>query len=300
MNKNIPVVLFVYNRPTYLKQTLDCLCKDKVHLIYAFSDGPKTPDNSEDVIEVRKILHDVNWCDINIVERDINLGLGKSILTGVGDVFKKHDSLIVFEDDLVFVPGTYDYLCSALDHYKDNLKVGSVTGFTHPKLIPSNVVDMPYFDGIGESWSWGTWGRSWNGMENNALKLMKSCITKGIDVYKYGQFFPEMAEKETEKNIWAIRFIYLQMLKGELCMRPPYSLVEHIGFDDNSTNCSDGSILSNPPLQPCPPVPVKWPEPIENSECALLWKNFNYLLNRRKSLSEKIIYKLKSMTKLFI
>ena len=74
----------------------------------------------------------------------------------------EHDSLLVFEDDLICVPGAYAFLCEALARYRDDPAVLSVTGWTHPSVTPPGVAS-PYFDGRPESWSWGTWRRAWRG-----------------------------------------------------------------------------------------------------------------------------------------
>ena len=66
----------------------------------------------------------------------MNLGLGKSIISGVTEVFDKHQSAIIFEDDLVCVSGAYQYLVAALSEYADDTKMMSVTGWTHPKVTP--------------------------------------------------------------------------------------------------------------------------------------------------------------------
>ena len=105
MTPSIPVALFAYARPEHLKRALACLRENKVPLIYAFADGPKTPEIAPRVRKVREILHQVDWCEIHIIEHESNFGLGSSILAGVSEVFKEHEMLIVFEDDLVFVPG---------------------------------------------------------------------------------------------------------------------------------------------------------------------------------------------------
>jgi putative methyltransferase (TIGR04325 family) len=272
MTSLIPIVLFAYARPQHLRRTLSCLRIDQVPLIYAFSDGPKSSKYKETVNEVRKILRSIDWCEVVLEEHEYNLGLGKSILYGVSKVLEKHESLIVFEDDLVCVPGTYGYLCAALKHYKDEPKVMSVTGWTHPNVMPINVTDQPYFDGRAECWVWGTWARSWQGMDQDANKIMKECKKKGIDIFRYGADLPAMAEVELKKNIWAVRFLYLHLLRGGLCLRPPHSLVEHIGFDSMATNAKDGTGLINPPLKNCPEIPTNWPAPIEHLDCVRLWQ----------------------------
>ena len=148
----------------------------------------------------------------------------------------------------------------------------SVTGWTHPSVTPSDVGSQPYFDGRAECWVWGTWARAWSGMDRSAMELMHACEADGIDSYRYGADLPAMAEVELKQNIWAVRFLYSHILQGGLCLRPPYSMVEHIGFDALATHASDGGQWANPPLRPCPPLPEKWPIPAENPECVGLWQ----------------------------
>jgi hypothetical protein len=271
-SSQIPVVLFAYSRPQHLRQTLNCLRGNQVPLIYAFSDGPRTPEQAPAVADVRQILRAIDWCEMVLCERETNLGLGCSILTGVTEVLAKHDSAIVLEDDLICVPGTYAYLCAALEQYKDDPRVMSVTGWTHPLVTPSDVSDQPYFDGRAECWVWGTWTRAWQGMQKDAKTLMHRCKAEGIDVYRYGADLPAMAQVELEKNIWAVRFLYWHILNRGLCLRSPWSMVEHIGFDDEATNTKTESWIKNPPLRSCPPIPAQWPEPVEHAECARLYQ----------------------------
>lgn len=266
----VPVILFAYARPEHLRRTLDCLRKNHVPMICAFSDGPRTPDKTPAVAQVREMLRAIDWCEVVLCERESNLGLGRAILTGVTEVLAKHDAAIIFEDDLICVPGTYEYLCAALDQYQDDDRVMSVTGWTHPLVTPGDVTVFPYFDGRAECWVWGTWARAWHGIEIDAKALMRQCEAQGIDIYRYGADLVNMAKAELRQNIWAVRLLYLHILKKGLCLRPPWSMVEHIGFDANATNASNESWLKNPPLKPCPPIPRQWPEPLENAECARL------------------------------
>jgi len=271
MNNIIPVALFAYARPDHLRQTLEGLRVNKVPLIYAFSDGPCTQDKAQEVAVVREILRKIDWCQVVLCEREENWGNGRSILAGVSSILSRHDSIIVFEDDLVCVPGTYQYLCAALDQYRDNLIVMSVTGWTHPSVTPSDVVDRPYFDGRAECWVWGTWARAWRGMDWDANTLMQACKAQGINVYRYGADLPAMAKVEIDRNIWAVRLLYHHILHGGLCLRPPHSLVENIGFDALATHGGSGK-WANLPLKHCPPLLEEWPAAIENPECPYLWQ----------------------------
>jgi hypothetical protein len=170
-------------------------------------------------------------------------------------------------------------------HYRNDIRVMSVTGWTHPLVTPLNVIDQPYFDGRAESWVWGTWARSWEGMlEYNALTLIQKCAKKDIDIYKYGADLVDMANTELKQNIWAVRFLYWHIYNNGLCLRPPWSMVEHIGYDDRGTNAQNVGFFTSNSLKNCPMIPKKWPEPLEKMECQNLWKkiyNINPTYHRR-------------------
>lgn len=268
----IPVVLFAYARPAHLRRTLDCLRANNVPLIHVFCDGARSASVEPAVAEVRRLVREIDWCELVVVERAANMGLGRSILAGVSEVLAQYDAVIVFEDDLTCVPGTYEYLAAALRHYRADSRVMSVTAWTHPLVTPDDVDSAPYFDGRAECWVWGTWARTWAGMDRSAKALVRECAASGVDEYRYGGDLPAMAEVELQQNIWAVRFLYHHILHGGLCLRPPWSMVEHIGFDSLATNASDGSKWANPPLGPCPPIPGVWPEPAEQGDCVRLWQ----------------------------
>ena len=265
----VPVILFVYNRPHLLLRTLECLKENHIPKMYIYSDGAKTKDKEPAVQEVRKIIGEINWCETIVTERDTNLGLGKSILTGVSEVFEKEEMAIIVEDDLICVPGTYQYLTAALEQYKDNKRVMSVTGWTHKLVTPPDIYTRPYFDGRAECWIWGTWKRAWDGMlDHDAQWLMHQLGEPD----KYGYDLPEMAAIEHTKNIWAVRFLYWHLYNGGLCMRPPWSMVDHIGDDTEGTNVKGDLWTKCANLNPAPPLPKVWPEPIVNRWCAGLHK----------------------------
>lgn len=267
-----PVVVFAYNRSDLLRSLLSCLRSEAVPLLYVFSDGPRGAADEAAVAAVRREVERIDWCPKRVVLRGHNLGLGRSIREGVTDVLREHESVVVFEDDLVCAPGTYRYLVSALDRYRSDTRVMSATGWTHPRLVPRGVRDRPYFDGKGESWSWATWARAWEGMDAPAAELLGRCRREGLDVERYGTDMPKMAAEAERRNLWAVGWWYLHLLRGGLCLRPPWSLVEHLGWDGRATTTVPVmEVWKNPPLRPAP-VPGDWPEPVEHPDCPRLWR----------------------------
>lgn len=272
----IPVVLFSYARPAHLAQVLACLRENNVPLIEAFADGSKGPMDADAVSATRALLRAVDWAEVRLTERAENLGLGRNVIAGVSEVSKRAEAFIVWEDDLIAVPGTYDWVCAALRHYASERKVMSVSAWNHPRVTPANVGDRPYFDGRADCWVWGAWARSWAGMPaETALDKMALATARGIAAASYGADLPAMARVERERNIWAVRWLYHHLAHGGLCLRPPWSMVEHIGFDASATNAAPATDWANPPLRAAPPVPVSWPEPREHPASRELWRRAN-------------------------
>lgn len=272
MNETIPVVLFAYARPSHLARVLDCLRENRVPLIHAFADGAKGLQDADAVAAVRRQLRAVDWCEVRLVEREMNLGLGRNVIAGVSEVAARHEAFIVWEDDLVCVPGTYAWVGAALAHYADEERVMSVSAWTHPRVTPAGVGAAPYFDGRAECWVWGAWSRSWRELaDETAVQKMNAAARRGIASDTFGADLPKMAVLEEAKNIWAVRWLYHHLQHGGLCLRPPWSMVEHIGWGDTATQAGAAGEWSNPPLREAPPVPAAWPEPREHPECRDRW-----------------------------
>lgn len=270
----IPVVLFVYKRLDILVKTLEGLKVNHIPKLIVYSDGPRKEDEVDSVNAVRRLVESIEWCDVECHFSGVNLGLGKSIMHGVSETLVKYESCIVYEDDIVSMPGTYKWLCAALDRYKDDNRVYSVTAWTNRRITPLDVKDAPFFNGRADSLAWATWRRAWEGMENEtAFEKMSRAIAKGINPYNYGGDLPYTARIELKRNLWAVRFCYHHIVNGGLALHPPWSLVNHIGWGDDATNENASNWIDNGDLCVAPPIPSKWPEPVEHPHSAELLRN---------------------------
>ncbi|MEY4938632.1 MAG: hypothetical protein RIQ93_367 [Verrucomicrobiota bacterium] len=274
----VPLALFAYARPGTLARVLGCLRENAVPLVYAFADGAKGTADAPAVAESRALLRAIDWCEVRLTERTENLGLGRNVLAGVSEVAARHEAFVVWEDDLVCVPGTYAWVSAALRHYADDERVMSVSAWTHPRVTPAGADGgaAPYLDARADCWVWGGYARSWRGMtDENALVKMAAAKRRGLRPDAYGADLTAQARVEERKNIWAVRWLYHHLAHGGLCVRPPWSMVEHIGFDVGATNAAAATDWANPPLRPAPPLPARWPEAREHPECRRLWSAAN-------------------------
>ena len=134
-----PIILFVYNRPEHTRQTVEYLSKNKLaesSKLFIFSDGPKNDKDKQKVFEVRKYLKRIKgFKEIRIIEREKNLGLANSVISGVSQIFQSFEKVIVLEDDIISSPSFLKFMNDALDFYKADEKIFSVSGYPYPVKI---------------------------------------------------------------------------------------------------------------------------------------------------------------------
>lgn len=242
-----PVALFVYNRPEHTKTTLEALARnvlaDRTHL-HIFSDGPKHETERAKVEDVRRIARAVSgFASVRIVEREQNLGLANSVITGVTEALESHTKIVVVEDDLITTPQFLTYMNAALTHYRDNPHVFSVTGHNFPATslpIPPRYKWDTFAAYRCSSWSWGTWPDRWARVDWSMSYYDKFIHDKKAQK-AFSRGGPDMIQllelqREGKIDSWAIRFCYAHFAHNMYCIYPVKSLVKNIGLDDSGTH----------------------------------------------------------------
>lgn len=248
---NAPILLFVYNRPDHVRRTVEALQKNTLaaeSILYIYSDAARTPEQQEAVSEVRKYIHTINgFKEINIIEREKNRGLARSIIDGVTTRVKEYGKVIVLEDDLITAPYFLQFMNDALETYKDEEKVGHIQGcdFTQDPALP----DTFLIKWTG-SWGWATWERAWKHFNPDGKALLKELedrkLTYTFDLNgKYGYTRMLRRQIEGKNNSWAIRWNASLFLKDILSLNVGKSLVQNEGFDGSGTNCGGGGLYSS-------------------------------------------------------
>ena len=252
-----PIVLFVYNRPWHTRQTVEALKKNKLAQaseLIIFSDGFKNEADKIKVDEIRKYLKSINgFKTVKIVEKDKNYGLAKSIISGVTEIVNNYGKIIVLEDDLITSPYFLKYMNDALDFYKDNQAVISISGYAYP--VKTELPETFFLKGA-DCWGWATWKRGWDLFETNGKKLLGEIVNKKLSrEFDYDNAYPytKMLKDQIGGRVdsWAIRWHASAFVKNKLTLYPGKSLVKNIGFDSSGTHCSvstkyDTAISKNP------------------------------------------------------
>lgn len=247
-----PILLFVYNRPEHVKRTLAALEQNilaKESELFIYSDAARSPQDEAFVAEIRKIIRTALpfFKQVNIIERETNWGLARSIIDGVTTQINRYERVIVLEDDLIVAPYFLKFMNDALDTYQHEEKVGHIQAcdFTQDASLP----DTFLIKWTG-SWGWATWKRAWKyfNPDGKALleELQRRKLTYTFDFNgKYG--YTRMLRRQTEgkNNSWAIRWNASLFLNDILSLNVGKSLVQNEGFDGSGTNCGGGNLYAS-------------------------------------------------------
>lgn len=240
-----PIVLFTYNRPDHVKQTIEALQKNEFASesdLIIYSDGAKDKTDELAIIETRKYLHIIEgFKSVQIIEREKNWGLAESLIDGITSVVDKYGKVIVMEDDLLTSPYYLRFMNQALEKYRDDDQIASIHGYVNPvkEELPEN-----FFLSYASSWGWATWQRAWRIFERDGSKLLNELQDKNLEQcldFDNSYYFVKMLRNQIKgkNSSWAIRWYTSIVLKNKLCLYPGKSLVRQIGCDGSGTHSSN-------------------------------------------------------------
>ncbi|MFV2082076.1 MAG: glycosyltransferase family A protein [bacterium] len=240
MKKPAPIILFTYNRPFHTRRVVESLVKNRLAEqsdLIIYSDGPADSSISTQVEEVRAYLRTISgFRGINIIERENNLGLADSVITGVTEVFDNNDRVIVIEDDLILSKYFLYFMNTTLDQYEEVKIAYSVAGYSYPIRIPRNYdYDIYPFYRCSSSGGWATWKNRWETVDWDVrdYEELKNNRTK-IDLFNRGGedlFNMLTLQINGDVDSWAIRWCYSHFKNNALCLYPTKAHARNAGFD---------------------------------------------------------------------
>lgn len=255
----IPILLITFNRPEHTKRTLEALLIQRPRELYIFQDGPRN-GNQKDMINcssVQTVIDDqLSKLDYDIVVHkyysDINRGCRDAIIYAISSVLKEHESVIVVEDDIVTSPAFLDYMNKALDYYKDNKSVHSISGYSHSPSkfqVPDSYEYDVYASPRLFNWGWGTWRDRWEQVDWS-MSYYDEFIKNPAQIEAFNRGGDDMTpmlvdEKEGRSSAWDIQFAFDQFKRHMVSIVPCYSYSQNIGMDGSGTHCGFEKINDN-------------------------------------------------------
>jgi hypothetical protein len=239
-----PVVLFCYNRPGHLKQTLAALAANEGATetpLIVFSDGPSGPAEVQLVESVRAVLAAVKgFKSVRVIASEGNKGLSTSVIGGVSEVLSTYEACIVLEDDLVTSPYFLRYMNEALNLYREDSRIFSISGYCPPIQVPADYPFQSFLFPRINSWGWGTWRDRWEKVDWE-VKHFKGFIADKEQrkrLEHQGADLPVMLLKQQQGKIasWAVRFNQACFHLGMSNVYPVHSMVRNQGTDGSGTH----------------------------------------------------------------
>lgn len=251
MDKIAPLVLFVYNRPEHTRRTVESLLKNTLagnSELIIFSDGAKNDKDLQKVKTVRDYIKTIKGFDrIEIVLRERNFGLANSVISGVNEIFKQNDQVIVMEDDIVTLPSFLTFMNKALMFYQDDKSIYSISGYPYPIKIPRTYNEDVFISYRASSWGWGTWKERWEKVDWEVKDFSAFISDKKVQNLfdRGGQDLTPMLKAQMKGKIdsWAIRWSYAHFKNNAFCLYPIVPLCKNIGTDKSGTHSSSSPKL---------------------------------------------------------
>lgn len=246
-----PIAVFTYNRPEHAERALAALAQCAgldACAVTLYADGPRNAAAANGVAANRKVLH--TWAQVHgarVVERTENLGLARSIVTGVTELCAAHGRVIVLEDDLVVHPDFLRFMLGALDIYAHAPAVMQVGGLclSPPRRTPgADAFLLP----VTTTWGWGTWQRAWQHFtwEPRDLAAARGDARwlQRFTINGAGDYLTMLDDRLAGRNdSWGILWWYAVSRMAGLVAYPSVSLVRNDGFDGSGVHCGAGDVF---------------------------------------------------------
>ena len=256
MSDFAPIILFVYNRPKHTESVINALKKNTLaaeSTLYVFSDAAKKEKDFENVNKVREIISNISgFKEVIVTEAETNLGCANSVISGVTKVINEHGKAIIIEDDILTAPNFLEFMNEALNRYKSDKRIFSISGYNVPMHVPENWKSPVFLTYRYSSWGWATWIDRWKEADWDVLGWQEIFTdkTKNKLFRRGGDDLPYIfkAQMNGTMNSWAIRWYYSHYSKNSFTVFPTYSFVENIGFDGSGIHCGKAGKAPNKPV----------------------------------------------------
>ncbi len=240
-----PIILFVYNRLDSLQRAVQALQQDPLAAeseLFIFSDHPRTKKDEAAVAGVREFISTISgFRRVCINEAAQNMGLARSVITGVSSIIDQNGKAIVMEDDLICSTNFLSFMNQALEFYRNDKRIFSVGGYTKPMNLLKQ--DAVYFTLRASSWGWATWKDRWNEIDWTAGEY--STFSKDAAARKrfnrMGSDLSQMLDWQMGGSInsWAILWCYHQFRTGQFTVFPAVSKISNEGFSAAATHTKE-------------------------------------------------------------
>lgn len=237
-----PVLLLVFNRPEYVRQSLSHLRSIQPSRLFISGDGPRAshPDDVDKIKQVRRVIEqEVDWeCELITTFRKHNGGCKLGVSQGISWFFQHVEHGIILEDDCIPHPSFYQFCGELLERYADNEGIFSIMGANILQRRYSN--DSYIFTPHMFCWGWATWRRAWKyfdldmyGLNDSKTRQMLLGLFEDESIVRYWTDIFHKTQSD-EIDSWANRWVYACFYNQAMNILSNVNLVTNVGFGFNA------------------------------------------------------------------
>lgn len=210
--------------------------------VWAWVDGPRTSIEAEQTAAVASLLQSQDWHgEFHLLENRSNHGVAKAVPAALDWIFSHRSEVVVLEDDCVPTSEFFDFVNLMLDRYRDDHRVGLVSGTRIADLQSVSEADAYDFSAFPLIWGWATWRDRWAKYKHDIRGWKKELgigqlVTRGglLHAWDWYRLFNSVAKDEPWS--WDYQLTYMLWSQNQMAILPRIDLVENIGFGDSATH----------------------------------------------------------------
>lgn len=236
---SVPILIIAFNRPDVSKQTFEYIRAAKPQKLYVAVDGAREGKEGEDILvkQVKEILQNVDWpCETHYKFNETNKGAEVIVSSAISWVFETEEYAIILEDDIIAPMSFLKFAQEMLIKYKDDERVGTVTGSNFTPIPVPNNTDY-FFAKYGHSWGWATWKRVWVSFdlyvevpdEHLKMSFLRAITNSRAEAKFLQKRFKRLKKNGPGNSTWDYVGFYWFKVNKSICITPRVNLTSNIG-----------------------------------------------------------------------
>lgn len=253
-----PVFIPTLNRYAHFKRCVESLARNvyasETELVIGL-DFPPAEKYREGWEKIKNYLPTIEgFKKVTVFTHDKNVGARENWQVLQDYCFYHYDAAIVSEDDNEFSPCFLEYINTALNRFRDDETIKTVSGYNAQPFYDQNGHTV-YKSIDNNAWGFGLWKHKEAellGQLNNNLYFINA-IHKPWTAKRILDTYPTLYLMLTFMvrrmvSYGDVKRTTLNILKGTYQLRPSVSLVRNWGFDGSGTNCENEQDLHLQPI----------------------------------------------------
>lgn len=250
MIKNVaPVLIPTLNRYEHFKRCVNSLLECELCVetdLYIALDYPLSEIHWEGFNKIQQFIKSIEgFKSVNVIERKMNFGAHKNIISAIDFLFENHETLILTEDDNIFSSDFLTYMDKCLNAYKEDNSVFSVCGYNYPVKIPKSYkLEIYRWQGYS-AWGVGFWRDKFlkiDWSKEVAFSSISRFLRDYNKVFQFNEinnnYVPALMHSLNSRTIHGDIYICMyQFLNGMSSVFPVVSRVRNMGNDGSGENC---------------------------------------------------------------